>query len=364
MNNCLGDQGYTAGETTRADAVKKAALVQQAASLAIAIDNANRLIENMRMQRDIARRSTNIAEQQHNQIATVFWPREEQFLNEFANPEPLEVVEDVGRRISGRLVAGVAGKFAIALAEARCNFRRYCTSANRKTIQDLMLARSTAIANARVLGRNIAFADFQARNDVNYNQRFQAVAVGRGLMGEAMSLYSAAGQGLAAVGKELSGSVNSALNEFGRARGNYMAANERLANLESGNYVNPYAQYGTVQNTYMPAQQGQYSGSISGNYDLRTNTFTRQGDFYDLGNADTMTTNDPYNNALAPPIEVNRSLQFEQWNTAEVGNKDLVRDGTYIYPVQGNPYGGFVQVQMSDFAFKYADHKTEGDKQV
>ena len=77
-----------------------------------------------------------------------------------------------------------------------------------------------------------------------------------------------------------------------------------------------------------------------------------------------MTTNDPYNNALAPPIEVNRSLQFEQWNTAEVGNKDLVRDGTYIYPVQGNPYGGFVQVQMSDFAFKYADHKTEGDKQV
>lgn len=359
MFDCLGDQGYSQGESTRAEAVKKAALVQQVASLAIAVDNAQRLIENMRLQRDIARRTTNLAQQQQDQISTVFWPREDQFLAEFANPDPLEEVEDVGRRIGGRLVAGVAGKFAVALAEARCSFRRYCTSANRKTIQDLMLARSTAMANARVLGRNIAFADFQARTDVNYNQRFQAVAVGRGLMGEAMSLYAAAGQGLAAVGKELSGSVNSALNDFGRARGEYGTANERLANLDSGNFVNPYAQYGTVQSSYMPSNQ-QWGGP-SGQYDLRTNTFTDQSSFYNLDRGNTMSDYASYN---APPVEVNRSLQHEQWNTAEVGNKDLVRDGTYIYPVQANPYGGFVTVQMSDFTLKYADHKNEGDKNL
>lgn len=74
------------------------------------------------------------------------------------------------------------------------------------------------MANARVLGRNIAFAEFQARNDVNLNRRMQAVAIGRGLMQDAANLYASAGQGLAAAGSILSGQLSSAIQSFKYAR--------------------------------------------------------------------------------------------------------------------------------------------------
>lgn len=56
--DCIGDSGYSEGEERRAAAVQRAAIISQTAAVAIAIDNAKRLIENMRMQRDIQRRVT------------------------------------------------------------------------------------------------------------------------------------------------------------------------------------------------------------------------------------------------------------------------------------------------------------------
>lgn len=358
--DCIGDSGYSEGEARRAAAVQLAAVISQTAAVAIAIDNAKRLIENMRMQRDIQRRVTNISEKQQNQIATVFWPREEAFLNEFANPDPIEEVEVMGRRYGGRLVAAVAGKFATAIAEARCNFRRYCTSANKKVLQDLMMARASAIANARVLGRNIAFAEFQARTDVNYNRRFQAVALGRSLQGEALSLLKAAGDGLARAGEEVSKSLSGALYDFGNARGKYLAAGERLDDLASGNFVNPYPNY-AQSSAYMQSSYAASTQPFAWATGVNTNFSSYQGSgYFDLQTSQTMSDPTP-SFGTNPFISPNRSLQFEQWNNGDVGNRDLVRDGTYTYPVQGNMYGGFVTVKMSDFMMKYADHKTEGD---
>ena len=179
---CVGDIGYSIAETTRSGASVAVGYAKQAASALIAIDNANQLVDNYRDQRDIARRGYNISKQQHDHVKTVFWPRDMQFLNEFSAPEGIETVEVMGRRYGGRLAAAVAGAFAVQLKEAKCSARRYCTSANTKAVSDLMMARSTAIGNARVLGRNIAFAEFQARTDANYERRMQAVARGRGLM--------------------------------------------------------------------------------------------------------------------------------------------------------------------------------------
>jgi hypothetical protein len=74
------------------------------------------------------------------------------------------------------------------------------------------------MANARVLGRNIAFAEYQARNDVNLERRMQAAAIGRDLMQQAANLYASAGQGLAAAGSILSGQMGKALEAFSYAR--------------------------------------------------------------------------------------------------------------------------------------------------
>lgn len=228
MSNCYSDFGYTTGEGIRSAAVTFVALAKQAASAIIAIDNANRLVDNYRDQRDIAQRAQDIAEAQQLQLETVFWPREEEFLAEFSTPEPIESVEAMGARYAGRLVSSLASAFAKELHSVRCSARRYCTSANQKQLQDLLLARGVAMANARVLGRNIGFAEFQARTDINLSRRMQAVALGRGLINDAMTLLRAAGAGYAAAGQELSQQFNSAFNEFGLARKAVLTQRDRL----------------------------------------------------------------------------------------------------------------------------------------
>lgn len=178
--NCLSDRGYRRGESIRASGAKNAAMIRQVAAIAIAIDNANQLVENYKKQRDISKRALTIAQKQQDHLKAVFWPREEQFLAEFSEPEAIEAVAVMGRRYGGRLAATVSGAFAKQLAEARCSFSRYCTSANKKLIQDLLMARANGVANARVLGRQIAFAEYQAREDTNYDRRIQAISLGRG----------------------------------------------------------------------------------------------------------------------------------------------------------------------------------------
>lgn len=214
----LTDGGYIVGEGARTSAADTASFIRQAAAALIAIDNANRLVDNYRKQRDIQDRMLDISEEQQKHLEDVFWPRDIQFLTEFSVGEPIEAVETMGKRYAGRLVATVAGAFAPKLREAKCSAPRYCTSATSKGLQDLLMARSAAMANARVLGRNIAFAEYQARNDVNVERRMQAIAIGRDLMQQAANLYASAGQGLAAAGSILSGQMSKALEAFQYAR--------------------------------------------------------------------------------------------------------------------------------------------------
>lgn len=225
---CLSDIGYMTGETIRSGAAGTAALIGEVAAGSIALYDAIQLVKNYDDQRAIAQREINITREQQNQVENVFWPREDQFLTEFSVPEPLEAVEVLGARYAGRLVALVAAEFASQLREIRCAFKRYTTSGNEKQIQDLMLMRSSLIANARVFGRSIGFAEYQARNDVNIGRRKQAVELGRGLMSEAMTLLSAASHGVAAVGDQLGSNLGGALRNFGLNE--QMRSNSKMQN--------------------------------------------------------------------------------------------------------------------------------------
>lgn len=357
-NNCLSDCGYEAGEALRSAAVADAALIRQIGAAAIAIDNANRLISNYGDQRDIAQRSIDIAEAQQNQLSTVFWPREEQFLAEFSTPEPVETVEAMGARYAGRLVASVAGAFAGQLKEARCSARRFCTSANKKVFQDLMLARSVAMANARVLGRNIAFAEYQARHDINLSRRMQAVALGRGLIDQAMSLYQAAGRGFAAAGEVLSSQLSSSIEAFGyhrQVRANALAA--PASTLYGGRTSYDASMPGTVGSGWngeplpgaVPFSAGTsfgYQSGMQGLYDLSASE-TMEGDTTGLSGRN--------------PSNVFSHLQAEKgMNEGYVGNRDLARTGIRTFPVIGAS-GGTVVINMDSFPLAWVDHKAEGE---
>lgn len=359
-NGCLGDAGYSSGETIRSTAVANVALAKQIAAAAIAIDNANRLIDNYKDQRDISKRTLEISKAQQNQLSTVFWPREEAFLNEFSVPEVVEEVEVMGARYAGRLVSAVAFAFSAQLKEARCSAPRYCTSANTKRIQDLMMARGVAMANARVLGRNIAFAEYQARQDINLSRRMQAVALGRGLINQAMSLFQAAGQGFAAAGRVLGSQLSSSLEAFGynrevranelaRQAGGFQDASAVMPGAWPGMYdgaaPSDARMPGTVQD--VPSFQNRIS-----NFGYNSGTQA----MYDLS-APNLMKGDESGLSRGEPEQLNYS-QAEKMNDARIGNNDLARSGIFSFPVIGAP--GTVLVDMSKFPLKYVDDKTEG----
>lgn len=234
--SCLNDTGYKEGERIRAEGVRDAALIRQASAVAIAISNAQQLMSNYKLQRDIADRSLKIAEERQNFLRNVYWPRELAFLAEFGVPEELEEAEVLGKRYGGRLVASIAKTFAERLRREACNMSRYCTSASSKAFQDLRIQQAEVTTNARLLGRLIGFAEVRAREDRNYARRRQAVAIGRGLIARAASLYGSAGAGLAFAGKEISAGLASALETFGAAE----AISERSVPRDATTSATPY----------------------------------------------------------------------------------------------------------------------------
>lgn len=356
---CLNDEGYDYAERARAAAVRDAALVRRIAAVAIAIDNAAQLIKNFRDQRDIADRSMKIAEAQHQHIERNYWPREQTFLAEFGTPEAVETAEALGRRYAGRLVSSVAAAFAREIKRADCKASRYCTSARAKNVQDLMLARATAIANARVLGREIGFMEVQARQDRNYDRRMQAVGIGRGLLSQAADLYSKAGGGLANVGRELTSRLNSAVEFFGYAdrdpgppvvRPDMMSSRTfsqmpYAASAQGGNItsygLNPNGGslglgLGNPVSAFMNADANGASGAVNG------------------GTSDLGMTNQP---------SVWRDTQHERWNEGDVGNRDMARMGSHTYNfTDSRGDRGSITVNMSDFELQYVDDLNPGDR--
>lgn len=365
-SNCLGDQGYKQGEVIRAQAAKSAALIRQVAAVAIALDNANQLVENYKDQRDISDRALKIAEKQQKHISETFWPREEQFLAEFSTPEPIEAVAVMGRRYGGRLASMVSGGFAQQLREARCSFQRHCTSANKKLIQDLLMARSIGIANARALGRSIAFAEFQARNDVNYERRMQAVAMGRGLMQQAATLYENAGKGLASAGQMIKNDLNQALELFGYSRRDYRNAQGGAPGGYQSVLMQGQSEYAQRSINNGPSQVAsgvssqRWDGSLAQfGYGSAMNSFTSLNASNTFGEYQVNSSWNLSERGQPSPWVFQQAER--QMNEADVGNRNLARFGTHEYAVKGIT-GGSVTVSMGDFPLYFADEYNPGDK--
>lgn len=363
---CLGDKGYTEGEKIRADAIVKATRIRQVAAVAIAIDNALQIEENYSRQRDIADRSLAMAQRQHDHAKNVFWPRELQMLEEFGVMPEREPVDQRGKRYGGRLNASIAGAFAKKLAETKCNAPRYCTSHNQKNLQDLHLVKAMVSANAAVLGQKIAWELDQADYDTAMQRRHQVIGIGRGLMGQAASLYANASENLAKVGSGLGDRLNSALNSFGNAgRQSAMSANtsELMRNAyeysnSPARVPNPVLNLGTAPNTGLQGVSAQPGG-----LDLNATI----GDF----NSGTMThsfqTTNP-SGQISMPSNVpttNRGMihnaDVEAVNRGQVGNKDLARSGSKTYSfTDSRGDRGEITVDMSDFPLIFYDDQQPG----
>ncbi|KMQ97347.1 hypothetical protein RF55_2320 [Lasius niger] len=349
-----GENGYERGESIRAKAARNAASAKSAVVSAQAILTATQTIKNFQRQKDIAKRALRIAQEQQEQLEKVFWPRELQFLNEFSTPEVVEEIEVMGRRYAGRLVSHVAAKYARETEKLRCGISRYCSSALRSNLQALMLSKAAAMSSARVLGRNIAFAEWMVRNETNYSRRMQAIALGRGYMANAAALLGAASDNLSQAGQRALTGLNSALSTFGSDITEAFSAQARLDELgamkPSSSKTMPYKPPNTAAVTWPGAGSGMRTGSAS-----QAAMSSTQVPY--LGFANALSTN--LTSLSSSQFFGTSSAQNEtQVNNGRMNNDDLARTGQITFQTLK---GDEVVIDMDKFPLGAVARYSPGD---
>lgn len=340
--SCVQDSQYKEAEKLRAEAVKSAADLRLSQAIVMAIDNANQLISNYRKQNDIASETLDMMEENQAHLKNTFWPRELEFRDEYCNPEDREQIEEVGRRYAGRLVSSVAKQFADQLAQLRCNANKYCTSAFTKALQDLSLARAQGIANARILGRMLAFKEVQRLDDLAFDRKLQAAGLGQDLIQQAASFISKGAQGYSQIGQRLTGDLNTNFSQIGSA------IQQRNAWVPPSAQMRSILESSTGNAPYTPEGFASQTPDNSLDMDYRIDT-TRMGGFRQAPGSVTTSWPD--------------QQRQSQMNTGRVGNWNLARTGTVIY-TDFDSHGKAIRipVSMEDFSLKYVDDKTQGDK--
>lgn len=353
---CVGGSAYSTAEGIRAGAMTAGNAIKQLIALDMARDNARKLIDNYRKQRDIADRSLKISEQQQGQLSEVFWPREEEFLNEFATPEDREAAEVLGRRYAGRMVVPLARTFAKAFRDLKCNHPIRCASSYKRASLQLVNARHSAIGTAKALGYSLGHAEYLARKEIGTKRRMQALAWGRGLIAQATALYGSAGRTLAAVGEQYSQQLGSNLNEFMTEYGSMMdnigmrrQARERDAHYEQQRSSSAHApaSYGRVE--YSPLKTSNdlgYQSSFGG----AMNPASPMG----MVNSDLTTESASDNRVTHAP-----SMSHDHGNNSDVGKHQVTRTGSIIWPVV-SVGAGYVEVDMDQYPLFHSGHKSEG----
>ena len=360
--SCISNSAYATAQKSKTTAVLINAGLKSGQYIAEAVTSGQDLIANYRKQHELAKRAQAIAEAIQGQ-QSMFWAAEQQFKNEFIVPEPIEDVEVMGRRYAGRLVSSVLGAFASKIHEVKCNMNRYCTSANQKALQDIYLMRSFAVSAARTLGRNIAFAEYQARTDLNWERRKQAAALGRKLTGDASGLIKSAGEGLASIGAGHERSLNSALTAGGRALLRPGMNPERPGDREQAGLV--YSD----ETTYTSGNQV-YGPNISSSYQSNNGAqMYGSGDSSPQVESANAMASSFSNNQTDPPSDLITEADFKQPGDGDElpslysdndnqnvnGPTDKVRRGSVVFDVVGGS-GGKVRVDLDKFEVGYADH--------
>lgn len=345
MCDCLGNTGFTAGEQVRAAAIATAATLRQAAAVAQIGISANDMADIYRQKKDMAQRQQTIANETQSHMETVFWPKELQFLTEFDSVVAEETAEALGARYAGRLVATVAGKFADKIHEFKCSAPRYCTSSVSKGLQDLMFARGQAIANARIMGRLIGYAEVQSRDELNYKRRQQAISVGRGLVSQAAKLYGEAASSMASIGQDVASQLNAGLGALGRATNYYVPPSAEMQRM-------------AAQRSYQGFNSDNNFGLAANNAQLNTRVESIDSSRLDPGlRLDTNFTVSQEDPTMVGIKGLERSM-----NEGDVGNRDRARIGEHTYYGQTYEGDGFeLKIDMKDFKLDFVDHIQPGE---
>lgn len=369
MATGITDQDYITAERIRAEALRTSQRARQTAATAFAIAQGVELVRAYRKQKRLADRGLKLSEEMHDRIRKVFHPRELEFLKEFGYDGGLEIENPdvVGRRYGGRLRAIVAKAYAEKEKQILCAAPRYCTSSTQKILQDLRQERAFALANASIMGRNIAFSEYRAQVDLARKRRLQAIGLGKGLASQAATMAEAAGRGLAGRIDSAARGLNKAMNDFVNAGIDYSRYDRADAVRRAGG---TWEDVVNIERNLMGGEQSYMPSVYSANSGLQTASSLQahsMSAFTNLQSAEQLMDNETrgasssqrfHSRAADSGFNNFGSVQHDNWNHGELGNADTVRGGRKIYSATGSPWTGYyVTVDMNDFDLLAVDDK-------
>lgn len=211
MAMCVDPTSYKEAEAIRFKAVGEAADTRRTAVIAQLILDGIQAYDAYSSLNDISKRATGVEEAQYGHLKGVYWPAEDQFLEEHRAGQPWESQAVLAKRYAGRIWPPIAAKFAGKLYELECARPRYCASAYMRAFQELQVAKAATKANVLTMADKMAFYEVEAISDSNFDRRKTAVGLYLGLVGEAKSLMASAALSYGAIATDAFNAVGSGI---------------------------------------------------------------------------------------------------------------------------------------------------------
>lgn len=166
------------------DGVVTAANLARLAAVAVAVTNTAAAIEMAEKQEKMAKDYLNIAQEQNRYYYDVYVPCEDAELEEACSAaEYVKHSEVQVGRYKNSVRHALAGQPEKAL---QC-LSRYCTGKKAAIIKDAIMSESSAVAAAGNLGRRYEDQYADAKDDLRWARRAQALARGRDMMAQAVN---------------------------------------------------------------------------------------------------------------------------------------------------------------------------------
>lgn len=213
--NCIGDAAYIDAARSQANAIVRTAAIDTAIYVALSLWQRNSSKSIANMQDEIANRNMKLAEKVHDH-AKLFWPYEKAIVDDAFSMAKIDVADYTGM---GEGFGNIAKQ---AMDDAKTDWINE-TSKMCMTPTPCEAARWDRIAN-NTRADFISFGDRQAEarmeslNDLRYSRQYNALGLGKGILGVSdtfSSIHEAMGK---SAGQILVDSVNSGLTALGYYR--------------------------------------------------------------------------------------------------------------------------------------------------
>lgn len=166
------------------DGIITAANIAKVAAVAVAVLNTNAAIEMAEKQEAMAKNYLRISEEQDDYYYNVYVPCEDSELAEACSAPLYKKHTDIQ---VGRYKNTVRNQMIGQPQKAIQCISRYCTGKRAATIKDAVMAEASALSSAANLGRRYEDQYADAKDDLRWARRSEALARGRDMMSQAVN---------------------------------------------------------------------------------------------------------------------------------------------------------------------------------